>query len=61
MPAQDGVGSEESESADLVKELATKDFTFDGQQAALVVVQKDSPFSEFLSEYLVLGPEVING
>ena len=59
MPAQDGVGSEES--ADLIEELATQDFPFDGQPAALVVVEQDSSFSELLSEYLVLGPEIING
>ena len=59
MPAQDGVGSEPS--ADLVEELATKDFPFDGQAAALVIVEKDSPLAEFLSQYLVLGSEVING
>src|SRR5436190_21371522 len=58
MPAQDGVGGEKS--ADLSQELAAKDFTFDGQTAALVVVQQDPVFAEFLSEHLVLGPEVIN-
>ena len=54
MPAQDGVGGEKS--ADLSQELAAKDFTFDGQTAALVVVQQDPAFAEFLSEHLVLGP-----
>jgi hypothetical protein len=37
MPAQDGVGSEQS--ADLVEELAAKDFPFDSQPAALVIVE----------------------
>ena len=58
MPAQDGVGGEKS--ADLSQELAAKNFTFDGQTAALVVVQQDPVIAEFLSEHLVLGPEVIN-
>jgi hypothetical protein len=37
MPAQDRVGSEEC--VDLVEELATQDFPFDGQLTALVVVE----------------------
>jgi hypothetical protein len=58
MPAQDGVGGEKR--ADLGKEHAVKDFPFDRQAAALVVVQQDPALAEFLPEHLVLGPEVIN-
>jgi hypothetical protein len=39
MPAQDGVGGEKR--GDLGKELAAKDFPFDRQATALVIVQQD--------------------
>jgi hypothetical protein len=47
--------------ADLGQERAAKDFPFDCQAAALVVVQSEAALAEFLAEHLVIGSEVING
>jgi hypothetical protein len=58
MPAQDGVRGEEG--TNLSQELAAKDFPFDSQAAALVIVQQDPALAEFLTEHLVLGPEIID-
>ncbi len=47
-------------SADLGQELASQDFAFDGQAAALVVVEQNPLLPDDLPEYLVLRAEVIN-
>jgi hypothetical protein len=58
MPSQDGVGGEKG--PDLAKELAAQDFAFDSQAAALLVIQQDAVFAEFLPKHLVLGSQVFN-
>jgi hypothetical protein len=57
MPAEDGIGSEKS--ADLIEEFAAEDFPFDGQAAALVVVQQDATFADYFPEYLIFRSQVI--
>jgi hypothetical protein len=41
------------------RSLRAKDFPFDSQTAALVVVQQDASLAEFFSKYLILGAEAI--
>jgi len=58
VPAQDGVGSEEG--ADFRQELAAEDFAFDGESAALIIVEQDTARAELLFEDLVLGAEEVD-
>jgi hypothetical protein len=41
-------------------EFAAQDFAFDGQAAALFVIQQDAAFAKLLPKHLVLGSQVFN-
>src|SRR5439155_23566950 len=58
MPAQDGVGGERVPT--WPRSLRPRIFPFDGHAAALLVIQKDAPFAEFLPKHLVLGSQIFN-
>jgi hypothetical protein len=58
VPAQNGV--RRYQASNLRQQFAAEHLAFDGQAATLVIVEKNSAFSEFFSEDLVLGAEVVN-
>ena len=58
MPTQDRV--RRKQRADLAEHFASEDLAFDSQSSALVVVEQDSLFAEFLSQHLVFGAEILD-
>jgi len=59
MPPQDCFRSHDGDQ--LVEHLAPEDLTFDGEPPALVVVEQNSLFAEFLFENPVFCQKVIDG
>ena len=58
MPAKDGV--RRKQSAALFKLLAAEHLPFDGQSAALVIVEQDAFLAKSLFENSVLGAQIFN-
>ena len=56
MPAENRVWSEER--ADFAENLPAEHLAFDGQTAALVIVEQNAFLAELLAENLILGTEI---
>jgi hypothetical protein len=59
MPPQDCFGSYDGDK--LVEHLAPGDLAWDGEPTALVVVEQDAHFAEFLYENPVVRQKVLDG
>jgi hypothetical protein len=53
-------GVRREQRADFPQQPASQDFAFDGQAAALVIVEQDPFLAEFFLEDLVFGAEVFD-
>ena len=58
MPTQNRV--RRYQSSDLGKYLPAQNLALDGQPATLIVIEKNSPFTDLFFENLVLGAEVLD-